>query len=64
MTSQGSLDDLTPIGGILAIIVGILMIVRVGPTLSGAIISLEQLIVYGFAGVLIIAGIAAILKTL
>lgn len=62
MTSQGSLGDLTPIGGILAIIAGILMIAWVGPTLSGALIGLEQLIVYGTALILILSGSIAVLK--
>lgn len=62
MTSQGSLGNLTPIGGILAIIVGILMIAWVGPTLSSALVSLERLIVYGTAFILILAGSIAVLK--
>lgn len=62
MKAQGSLEDLTPIGGILAIIVGILMVVWVGPTLSGPMLGLEQLLVYGTAFILIIAGISAILR--
>lgn len=62
MTSQGGLGDLTPIGGILAIIAGILMIAWVGPTLSSALVSLERLIVYGTAFILILAGSIAVLK--
>ncbi|MEM3829585.1 MAG: hypothetical protein QXP36_10280 [Conexivisphaerales archaeon] len=55
MTSKG-LEDLTPAGGILAIIAGVLMIFMVGPTLSGPLLGLEQILVYGIGFVLIIAG--------
>ncbi|MEM3661747.1 MAG: hypothetical protein QXG73_02885 [Candidatus Micrarchaeaceae archaeon] len=52
----GSLEDLTPAGGLIAIIAGILISVMVGPTLSGPLLGLEQIIVYGIGVVLIIAG--------
>ena len=60
MPSQGSLGDLKPASGILEIIAGALIIVMVGPTLSGPYLQLEQLFVYGISVILIVAGIAAI----
>lgn len=64
MKAQGSLEDLTPAGGILAIIAGILIMVMVPPSIPTGAPQLGYVIVYGFGIILIIAGIAAIVSAL
>ncbi len=58
--AQKSLEDLTPEGGILAIIAGALIIIMIGPTLLGPNLQLEQLFVYGIGVIFIALGITAI----
>ena len=60
MKAQGSLKDLTPAGGILAIIAGILIMIMVPPSIPSGAPQLEYFIVYGPGIILIVAGIAAI----
>jgi|BEDMetMinimDraft_2_1075160.scaffolds.fasta_scaffold41535_1 hypothetical protein len=59
VAAQGSIS-LTPAGGLLAIIAGVLIIFMVGPTLSGPDLLLEQLVVYGFSIFLIAWGAVTI----
>lgn len=60
MKLQATLEDLSPAGGILAIIAGILLIVMVPQSIPASAPSIEYYIVYGFGIVLIIAGAAAV----
>lgn len=64
MKAQGSLEDLTPAGGILAIIAGILLIVMVPPSIPSGAPQLDYVIVYGFGIIFIIAGIVAIISAI
>ena len=59
VTTQRSVG-LTPAGGLVAIIAGVLIILMVGPTLSGPDLLLEQLAVYGFSIFLIAWGVMTI----
>lgn len=51
---------LTPAGGLLAIIAGVLIIFMVGPTLSAPDLLLERLAVLGFSTFLIVWGAVTI----
>jgi hypothetical protein len=62
MSNGRSLDNLTPAGGVLAIIAGILIAIMVPPTIPSTAPAIEYWIIYGFSAILIIAGIAAIYK--
>ena len=64
MKAQGSLEDLTPTGGILAIIAGILLMIMVPPSIPSSAPQLDYIIVYGAGVMLIVLGIAAIVKAL
>jgi hypothetical protein len=64
MKAQGNLEDLTPAGGIVAIIAGILLMVMIPPSIPSSAPQLEYFIIYGFGFILIAAGIAAIISAL
>lgn len=64
MKGQGTMADLTPAGGILAIIAGVLLIILVPPSIPTSAPQLEYIIVYGFGIMFIIAGIAAIVSAI
>lgn len=64
MKAQESLKDLTPAGGILAIIAGILIIIMVPSSIPSGAPQLDYIIIYG-AGVFLIAlGVAVIANAL
>jgi len=64
MKAQGTLEDLTPAGGIVAIIAGILILVMAIPALPSGSPQLDYIIEGGFALLLIMAGLVAIVKFL
>lgn len=64
MKAQGSLEDLTPAGGIVAIIAGILLMIMVPPSIPSSAPQLDYIIVYGAGVFLIVLGIVAIAKVL
>ena len=64
MSNGRSFEDLTPAGGVLAIIAGILIAIMVPPSIPPSAPTIEYWIVYGFSAILIIAGIAALYKAI
>ena len=64
MSNRRSLENLTPAGGVLAIIAGILIAIMVPPSIPSSAPAIEYWIAYGFSAILIIAGIAALYKAI